>query len=294
MLAAAGLFVVAPLAGWWLPRNVSSFGGAVDNLYYLILYTTGFFFILTEGILVYNMYKFSGPEAGRPQYVHGNHLLEMSWTAVPAVVLVLVAFLQIKTWEDIKYQSRMPNPDQVFEVSARQFEWRMRYPAAQTLDGILGSWKSGGRQGSVIAWAREPQFDDIHVVNEVHTWKDAKVRLYLSTKDVLHSFYLPNLRLKQDALPGKIIPVWFQATEANTVYDDATKSWVDGYDGKEKNQSSHIWDLACAELCGWGHYKMRGRLYVHADKADYLKWLAQAQTEQNRTQPAEVTTTAAR
>lgn len=296
MLAAALLFVVAPLFGWWLPKNVASFGGGVDNLFYLILAITGFFFILTEGILVYNMYKFSGPEAGRPQYIHGNHKLELFWTMVPAAVLLLLAFLQIRTWENIKYQSRMPDPDQVFEVSARQFEWRMRYPTADQLDRMASGWAAEHKEPAAARqWRSDAHVDDVRVVNEVHTWTNAKVRLYLSTRDVLHSFYLPNLRLKQDALPGKVIPVWFEATQYNTVYDEATKGWVDGYDPdtNEKNVTRQVWDLACAELCGWGHYKMRGRLYVHKDKADYLRWLEQAQKEQHRTSPAETTTTTA-
>lgn len=297
MAGAVLLFLVAPLFDWWLPKNVSSFGGAVDLLFYVILAVTGFFFILTEGILVYNMYKFSGPEAGRPEYVHGNHRLEMFWTAIPAVLLIVLAVVQIRTWENIKYHSRMPNPDQVFEVSARQFEWRMRYPTGAGLETIVTAWKSEDKEPAAAKnWSRDPHADDIHVVNEIHTWTNANVRLFLSTKDVLHSFYLPNLRLKQDALPGKVIPVWFKATEFNTIYDPETKRWVDGYNPEttQKNVTRQIWDLACAELCGWGHYKMRGRLYVHKDKEDYQKWLAHVQIEQNRTKPEETTITAAR
>lgn len=296
MTGAVLLFVVAPLFGWSLPKNVASFGGEVDSLYYLILAITGFFFILTEGILVYNMYKFSGPEAGRPQYIHGNHKLELFWTAVPAGILLLLALLQIRTWENIKYHSRMPDPDQVFEVGARQFEWRLRYPTAEDLDKMVAEWGSGHKEPQLARqWSRESHIDDIRVVNEIHTWTNAKVRLYLSTKDVLHSFYLPNLRLKQDALPGKIIPVWFQATQYNTIYDEAAKAWVDGYDpdANQKNVKQQIWDLACAELCGWGHYKMRGRLYVHKDKADFLRWLEHVRTEQKNTSPTPTTTTTA-
>jgi cytochrome c oxidase subunit 2 len=296
MAAAAVLWAVSPLFGWWVPKSVSSFGGAVDNLYYLILAITGFFFILTEAILVYNIYRFAGAPERRGTYIHGNHKLEVFWTAVPGAILLLIALLQVRTWEDIKYRSRMPAPDQVFEVSARQFEWRMRYPTAEQLETMVGPWKSGKEPESARQWAAEPHADDIHIVNGVHTWQGANVRLYLRTRDVLHSFYLPNLRLKQDAVPGKIIPVWFQPTEYNTVYDENAKTWVDGYDPQkqETGHNTQVWDLACAELCGWGHYKMQGRLFVHKDKADYLKWLAQVQQEQSRHQPGESTTTTAR
>jgi cytochrome c oxidase subunit 2 len=278
MGAAALLFVVAPFAGWWLPKNVSSFGGGVDNLFYLILAITGFFFILTEGVLVYCLYKFADrPADAKAQYVHGNHKLEMFWTAIPAAILLLIALLQIRTWEDIKYRSRMPEPDAIFEVSARQFEWRVRYPTAENLGSITSEWKEKKAEPpSAKSWSKEPHLDDIHVVNEIHTWKDANTRLYLTTKDVLHSFYLPNLRLKQDAVPGKRIPVWFKATESNCEFDA---------NGQLTLTPGLEWDLACAELCGWGHYKMIGRLYVHKDKADYERWLKHAQEEQDRKKP---------
>jgi cytochrome c oxidase subunit II len=296
MAAAALLFLVSPFMGWWLPKNVSSFGGQVDGLYYLILAITGFFFILTEAILVYNIYRFGEP-GRRAHYVHGNHTLEVLWTVVPAAILLLIALLQVRTWEDIKYQSRMPEPDQVLEVSARQFEWRMRYPASQQLDLITKTWRANKQEPALAReWSREAHADDLHVVNGLHTWKDANVRIYLTTRDVLHSFYLPNLRLKQDALPGKTIPVWFRATDWNTMYDKESKTWVYGVDSAtgKSNEPSQAWDLACAELCGWGHYKMQGRLYVHATYDDFRKWFDEALKEQSRTQPGERTITAAR
>jgi cytochrome c oxidase subunit 2 len=88
---------------------------------------------------------------------------------------------------------------------------------------------------------------------------------------VLHSFFLPNLRLKQDAVPGKVIPVWFVATVANGEWRDG--KWVYDKDDKERDM---VWELACAELCGWGHYKMRGFLFVHKNRASYDRWLADA------------------
>jgi cytochrome c oxidase subunit 2 len=323
MTLAVLLFVVAPFmpdGGWWLPKNVSVFGGDVDFLFYLILAITGFFFILTESILVYFMYEYAGRPAGpehpvghhyaetkvfwtsffksiaRPvtTVIHNQHRLELAWTFVPAVILVLIGVLQIRTWEDIKYQSRMPKPGketQQMEVSARQFEWRVRYPSPERMK----EWSDNPQLAA--DFAENPHEDDVYVVNEVHTWKQQKVRVALKTRDVIHSFYLPNLRLKQDALPGKTIPVWFEATEGNT-RPDGPGRWVDG-DGKdpktgEPKDRDQVWELACAELCGWGHYKMVGRLYVHETEKDFLDWLKHAQQEQLRSQPVEVTATAAR
>jgi cytochrome c oxidase subunit 2 len=322
-LAAVLLFVVAPFVGWWLPKNVSTFGGKVDGLFYLILAITGFFFVLIECLLVYFMYVYAG-EPGTREHVfghhyaekkvfwtsffksiarpvtaviHNQHRLELFWTLVPAVILLFIAFVQVNTWAEIKYQTNMPKPNgetQQLQVDARQFEWRIRYPSVARRN----SWKADPESAAYEPperFGRDSHMDDVHQVNDLHVYKGQKVLVTLTTRDVIHSFYLPNMRLKQDALPGKVIPVWFQATEANTKYDETTRSWVDGYNLQTKEkESQQIWELACAELCGWGHYKMRGRLYVHETEADFVEWLKATEKEQNRTQPEIITTTASR
>jgi cytochrome c oxidase subunit 2 len=216
--------------------------------------------------------------------INNQHRLELAWTFVPAVILLFIAFAQISTWEEIKYQSRMPRPDQPvqqMEVSARQFEWRIRYPSPER----MAAWEKDPADAK--SFATNPHPDDIHVVNEVHTWKDQRVLVALRTRDVIHSFYLPNLRLKQDALPGKTIPVWFEVNAFNTKKQGDV--WVDG-DGRDlktgtPSNPDKVWELACAELCGWGHYKMTGRLYVHKDKSDFLDWLQSARAAQDLAEP---------
>jgi cytochrome c oxidase subunit II len=263
------LFAVAPLVGWWLPANVSTFGPEVDRLYYVILGFTTFFFVLTEVLLVYAMYRFTWRPGTKSQYVEGNHRLEMLWTIVPAAILLFIAIAQINAWENIKYQAKMPEPDLIMQVTARQWDWSMRY-ADQP------------RPENPRAWADIPAIDDIYVPDELHCWKGANVRIYLKTQDVLHSLFLPQLRLKQDALPGKTIPVWFNATEYNSIVNDKTGACAFTAADKE-------WEIACAELCGGGHYRMRGLLYVHKDKGEYLKWLkfakAAARSRKPETKP---------
>jgi cytochrome c oxidase subunit 2 len=281
LLAELLLFVIAPFVGWWLPPDVSTTGGEVDGLFYLILVMTGIFFVLTEVILVYTMYRYAYDPERRSIYSHGNHKLEMAWTVVPAILLVLIAVIQIWTWAKIKYMTRMPPPDHIVQVTARQWEWRIRYPedASRLRDD------SANRQSMEPQrrhWAEEAQFDDIHGVNELHIWKGANVKIYLKTQDVIHSFFLPQFRQKQDALPGKTIPIWFNATDSNTEYDSSTHKWTIK-PGKE-------WELTCAELCGGSHYRMRGRIWVHETQEDYEKWLRQARKEEKSTEPERRTT----
>jgi cytochrome c oxidase subunit 2 len=280
--ATFGIWIVAPFAGWWLPPNVATYGGEIDGLFYLILGFTGFFFVLTEVILVYAMWKFAHREGQKSDYTHGNHKLEMLWTAVPAGILLFIAFAQVSAWERIKYRSRMPPPDLTVGVTARQWEWRMRYPEdvsrfSYTADTDPTLVQITRRDA--MRWADNPEADDIHTTNELHAWEGANVKIYLKTLDVLHSFYLPNLRLKQDALPGKTIPMWFQASDSNTRFDPRTGKCEEPKDPHKR------WEIACAELCGGRHYAMRGRLYVHPTKADFQAWLSHTMKLQRSRQP---------
>jgi cytochrome c oxidase subunit 2 len=336
MLACFALFIISPFVGWWLPKNVAVFGGAVDGLYFLILGITGFFFVLTEALMVYFMYVYAGKPGAKEHPVghhyaekkvfwtsyfrylirpvsavlHNQHRVEMAWTIVPAVILLYIAFAQVNTWAIIKSPRNMPeDPPLAMEVSARMFEWRVRYPAQKI------------EANKLAAWADQGYVDDVHVDNEIHAYPGAKVKVFLKTRDVIHSFYLPNLRLKQDALPGKTIPVWFEITkgEYNTVPVDKKNNvvefvdkngtpipvekltskdlqrihhWEDSYnpetqdygrdDDGEYLEPQQVWELACAELCGWGHFKMRGKLFVHKDERDYQMWLKKTQFEQLR------------
>jgi cytochrome c oxidase subunit 2 len=306
MLLCLGMFIVAPAAGWWLPPGMSGHSAAVDFLFYVILYITGFFFILTEAIMVVFMYKYAGhpgPAKAAPQstspnifqkifpFLHSQHRVEMAWTIVPAGILLYIAFAQVPTWYRIKDRSQTPTfgreedkvPVQV-EVSARQFEWRVRYPSSERLAKWLkGEDKEDFKSFGAFhhAQPKNKHQDDIWVVNEVHLVKDRPILVHLNTLDVIHSFNIPFMRVKQDALPGKTIPVWFTPIKANTRYDAKTKRWVDGINLEtgETDHRHYRWEIACAELCGWGHHRMIGRIFVHENPEDFLKWLKQKEEE---------------
>ncbi len=142
--------------------------------------------------------------------------------------------------------------------------------------------------GAVAAgWAESPEFDDYHDTNTLHTWEGAKLKIYLKTQDVIHSFFLPNLRLKQDALPGKTVPIWFEVKDPKDPKNLKANVEYAGKDGKPgqlvpiNNRKLDEYEITCAELCGGFHYRMRGLLYVHKDKASYEAWLADAQKYQS-------------
>ncbi len=234
------LFFVYSRNRWWFPENVSTFGGEIDNLFNLILWITGVVFVLTELTLAYFLFKYSGDAgAGKARYVHGNHAAEMAWTAIPCLILLFITFSQMGTWKKVKFRSHFPDVQPFAEVTAGQFEWRIRYAGA---DGKLHT------------------ADDLAGLNDLHVPVNENILIHLKSRDVLHSFFLPHLRLKQDAVPGMTIPVWFNAMKADT------------------------YDLVCAELCGWGHYKMRGRLSVHPTREAYDAWFQEAAAQEERAQ----------
>lgn len=294
MLACGIGFGISPFVGWWRPEAASAHAPPVDFLFDVILYITAFFFFLTEGILVVFLWKYAGTgthehpiseNAELPGYIkpltnllHDQHRVELAWTFVPAVILLYIAFAQVSTWADIKYTIRNENKPaaQQLAVSARQFEWRMRYPGVERFEKWMK--EKNPNDDNFKSFGKVPWASDIHLVNELHVWVGQPVVVHLSSRDVIHSLNLPNLRVKQDALPGKLIPVYFTPTKANCKKSDEKKKWLDGVDpvsGKEDKDL--IYDIPCAELCGWGHYRMIGRVYVHKDETDYLHWLIHAE-----------------
>ena len=204
-----------------LPENIGTYT-AVDTLFWAIFGLNGFFFLLTEGLLIFYCVKYRAKEGGRAEYSHGNHALELTWTFIPGLILFVLAVAQTGLWSDLKYTAEMPGADEnplVVQVIGRQFEWHFRYPGPDNEFGTA---------------------DDVTSPFQLHIPKDRWVIVRLQTLDVLHSFWLPNVRLKQDLVPGQTIPQWFMC--------------VTGGD----------YEIVCAELCGSGHTKMRGELHVHS------------------------------
>ncbi len=198
----------------WLPEDVSPYGPGIDSLFYFIYYITAAAFILVTALMVIFLFMYRHREGRRATYTHGNTALELVWTVIPALIFIGLGFASKAKWEEIKV--RMPPTDTVIQVTAKQFNT-----------------------------ADDKQFD-----NDVRVPVGKPIRVILKSKDVIHSFFLPNLRFKQDAVPGREINTWFQANKP----------------GK--------YEIPCAELCGFGHSGMKGWLYV-LSLDDYQKWVSE-------------------
>ena len=227
-------FVVAPYYHHWFPRDVSEHGRVIDQLFMFILWLTGIIFVATEGALVYFSWKYDArTNREKVKFSHGSHSLEVVWTILPSVTLLFIAIYQMNAWADAKM--RKPDVPVTAEITGRQFNWDVRYPGT---DGELHT----------------PD-DVIRVDGDVHFPVDEEILLIIKSADVLHSFFLPNLRMKQDVVPGMEQNMWFKAKESGS------------------------FDIVCAELCGWGHYKMKGRV-TFEPRAKFDDWLSQKYAEQ--------------
>lgn len=215
---------------WMLPEQFSTFGGDIDSIYYVILWVTGVIFVVTEALLVYFVVRYRHKEGRKAAFDHGSMKMEVAWTLVPLVIVIGLGIASKGVWDRVKRD--VPEGAMEVIVTAKQFEWTVTYPGS---DGALGT------------------ADDFDLTNALHTPEDRPVVVYLRSDDVLHSFFLPELRVKQDAVPGQEIRVWFEAIQPGE------------------------YTLGCAELCGIGHTTMNGTLTVHT-QADYDAWVtSQAQ-----------------
>jgi len=209
----------------WLPHNISTYGADIDWLFSLIQWITGVIFLGVMGALLAFVVKYRHREGRRATYTHGNTVLEVLWTIVPAIILIVLFMLSQSIWWSIK--GSVPDSNFQVHVTAKQFNWEVTYPGP---DGQFGT------------------DDDLTLENELHVPINTVVVVTLQSRDVIHSFFLPNLRLKQDAVPGREIRAWFEATEPGR------------------------YELPCAELCGFGHSGMLGYLTVYSPE-DYSKWV---------------------
>lgn len=213
---------------WLLPETISTFGPEIDRIYYWILWITGIVFVLTEACLIWFLIRYRHKEGRKAEYIHGNMTAEVVWTIIPFLIVIGIAFFSRGIWDEIRNPNSIPANALEIRVEATQFEWNATYPGE---DGTLGTT------------------DDPTSRNILRVPVDRPVKVLLNAEDVIHSFFVPALRVKQDAVPGTETPVWFEATE--------TGDYV----------------LACAELCGLGHYRMRGTLRVQS-QADFQAWQA--------------------
>jgi len=214
-----------------LLEQASSFAGQIDLVIDLIFVLVGFWFILTEGIFLWLIFKYRARDGVRAEYITGDEehpkkLITWAHMAVLVCDVVILVFA-VQTWYTVKQD--LPPAEKTIRVIGQQWAWTFEHPGP---DGKLGT------------------DDDIRLVDELHLAVDTLYHFELESKDVLHSFSIPDFRLKQDAIPGRIITGWFEPTKVGD------------------------YDFQCAEICGIGHGLMAAKVFVRGAD-EHMAWARQ-------------------
>ncbi len=267
------------MLGYGPHAAASAHGGQLDALFNTTLWFTGIVFVLTHIALFYFSWKYAGKKGQKASFIAHNNTLEIVWSAIPAVVMTFLVVKGLVAWNDT--MADVGPDEEVIEIEATgyQFAWHLRYPGP---DGVLGErdYKqitATNPLGQV--WEDSKNLDDIHPT-EIVLPVNKKVRVRITSRDVLHNFYLPHFRVKMDAVPG--LPTYFVFTPTQTTaeYREKLSEYPEYNKPKdpEDPESPLLWEeynyeLACAELCGSSHFAMR-RIVRIVTEEEYEEWLA--------------------
>lgn len=212
-----------------LPVQLSTYASEIDGLIILIGWIVGVWFLIAEAVFFYLIFRYRHRDGHKGEYITGEEKHQKRWITIPhALVLVCDIFIivgAVRVWYDIK--QNLPPADSEVRIVAQQWAWSFVQPG---LDGQLDT------------------ADDIKTVDDLHVEVGKTYHYHLEARDVLHDFSVPVFRLKQDAIPGRVITGWFKATETG----------------------EH--DIQCAEICGIGHGLMAGRIHVESPE-EHAAWM---------------------
>jgi cytochrome c oxidase subunit 2 len=248
----------------YMPIDASAHGADLDRLNAVVHWLMLVLLLFWGAYFVYALWRFSAKRNPRASYAGmQSHWSTWSEAGVAVVEVVLLVGFSIPLW--YKWTTKptpQMNPLEV-RLVAEQFAWNVHYPGK---DGVFGR-RDVKLVSSTNPLGLDPTDpagnDDIATLNQLHVEKDRPVIVHITSKDVIHSFSLPTMRVKQDAIPGMDVAIHFTPVLSNDKGD---------------------WEVACAQLCGLGHYRMRGQLLVHEHDA-FVKWMASSAPE-NPSTPA--------
>lgn len=265
-------FLVLGLIGvWWcnemfinktllVQPAASDHGEKIDLMLYITLGVTGVVFILTQILLFWFAYKYQESDNRKALYFPHNNKLELIWTTVPAIFLTVLVVFGLKYW--FKMTGEAPKDAIVVEVTGHQFGWEFRYPGADKVLGRKDYKLTKGANNLGVDFDDPASHDDIHVGATMHLPVGKPVKFVINAQDVIHDVGLSHFRLKMDAVPGIPTTLWF--TPLYTTEEMKEKT----------NNPNFTYEISCDQMCGKGHFSMRGVIIVESE-ADYNKWLSQ-------------------
>jgi cytochrome c oxidase subunit II len=266
------------MLGYGPHEAASVHGKSLDHMFDVTLFFTGIVFVVTQIFLFWFAFKYRKQEGRKSLFLSHNNKLEVIWTAIPAVVMTFLVVGGLEAWNSAMADVK-PGEDYLeIEATGYQFAWDIRYPGN---DGVLGTkdFRSISANNSLgQIWTDKKNLDDF-IADKIVIPVGKKVRVRINAKDVLHNFYLPHFRVKMDAVPG--IPTYFVFTPTKTTreYRNELSKYPEyqvPFDPADpegpKRWEKFEYELACAELCGKGHYSMRKVVDIVTPE-EYKKWL---------------------
>ncbi len=261
------------LKGKILGESASDQGEGVDKLIYVTLLITGVVFVITQILLFVFAFKYQEKEGREAFYFPHSNKLEVIWTVIPAIALTILVAFGLKHW--FQLTSDAPADAAVVEITGKQFNWLIRYPGK---DGQLGRRSihlidPAASNELGVDWA-DPLSKDDFQATEVHLVVGKPVKFVIGSRDVIHDVGLPQFRLKMDAVPGIPTTLWF------------TPKFTTKQMKEKTGNPDFTYEISCDQMCGSGHYSMRGVIVVET-QAEYDAWVAKQPTQYSLAHPAD-------
>ncbi len=288
--AISALYYQDSILGYGPHESASVHGALIDSSFNITLFFTSIVFFLTHIALFWFSYKYSGKSDAKAAFMPHDNKLELIWTAIPAIVMFYLVSDGLVTWNkvmaDVPVGSVVGQDYTEIHAEGMQFAWNLRYPGP---DGVLGATNYKMIDGSNPMgqdWSDVENLDDFHP-SEIVLPVGKPVRVRITARDVLHNFDLPHFRVKMDAVPG--MPTYFVFTPNTTTEeyrqrlgeldrngDPKYPEWHEPADETEpdgpRRWEAFQYELACAELCGRGHFSMRREVKI-VSQEEYEEWL---------------------
>ena len=260
--------------GKLLPIAACKTGQNYDRMFIVTLYVTGIVFLATQFVLFWFAYKYQSSEKRKSSFffAHDNKL-EVIWTTIPAIAMTILVVIGLKNW----YEVTAPAPDNamVVEIVGKQFNWIVRYPGKDNELGVRDFRKINDATNVLgLDWTDPHNNDDIiSQQGEMHLVVNRQVKLLIGSRDVIHDVGLPHFRLKMDAVPGIATTLCFTPS----ITTDSMKIIT--------GNPNFVYEIACDQLCGRGHYSMRGTIIVQTQE-DFDKWMSTQKSYYSQNNPA--------
>ena len=250
LILVVGSVVFTFVSPWWFSEIASNWGG-IDTTVLITFWVCGVVFVAVGLFMAYATWKYRHQEGAKAHYEPENSRLEWGLTIVTTIGVVAMLAPGLVVWDDYV---NVPEDADEFEVLAQQWKWGFRFPGE---DGVFGTVDVANIKSDNPFGMNpdDPRGEDDVLVRggTVHLPVDQPMKANLRSTDVLHDFFVPEFRAKMDSVPGMITYFWFEPTKP----------------GK--------YEILCAELCGYGHYTMRGWVEVDT-REDFEAWLASQPT----------------